>query len=106
MKPKLKRPYPKVVASVGGGLKIHVSGREAETPLMLVSSPFRRVEAYDFRGGPRFRLGAYVFDLRQMGLTIRTERVDHAVGWHAAYVLETPVTILAVDDRLPKGLTA
>jgi hypothetical protein len=102
----LKRAYPKVVASVGDGLKIHVSGREAETLLMLASSPFRRVQAYDFRGGPPFRLGAYVFDLRQMGLTIRTERVEHGIGWHAAYVLETPVTIIAVDDGQPKGQTA
>jgi hypothetical protein len=106
MTSELKRAYPKVVASVGDGLKIHVSGREAETLLMLVTSPFRRVEAYDFRGGPPFRLGAYVFDLRQMGLTIRTERVDHAVGWHAAYVLETPLTILTVDDGQHKGQAA
>ena len=55
---KPKRAYPKIVASVGDGLKIHVSGREAETLLMLVSSPLRRVQAYDFRGGPPFRLGA------------------------------------------------
>lgn len=85
--------FPQVHASLPDGTKIQAIGREGETLIRLVEKGPRGVCAYDFPGGPPFRLGAYVFDLRGMGLAIRTERMPHSTGWHGVYVLETPVTI-------------
>jgi hypothetical protein len=91
----VKRSYPKVLARTEAGF-IQAVGREGETLLMLVKAGEKGVRAYDFAGGPPFRLGAYVHDLRRMGLSIRTDREPHAGGLHAVYVLETPVTIVSV----------
>ncbi len=91
----VKRSYPKVLVITPDG-PIQAVGREGETLLMLVCGGEQGVSAYDFPGGPPFRLSAYVHDLRRMGLAIRTEREPHAGGVHALYVLETPVTILSV----------
>jgi hypothetical protein len=85
--------YPQVLASMPDGTKLHVVGREAETLIRLVEKGHRGLRAYDFPGGPPFRLGAYVFDLRCMGIAIRTEREAHATGRHGVYFLETPMTI-------------
>ena len=74
-----------------------VAGREALTLLALVQNGSKGVSGIDFPGGPAYRLGAYVFDLRGMGVGIRTDREEHSVGTHARYVLTTPVTIEAVD---------
>ncbi|HEV2557219.1 MAG TPA: hypothetical protein VGU45_01200 [Microvirga sp.] len=90
-----KRSYPKVLARTDSG-PIQPVGREAETLLKLVEAGERGVRAYDFPGGPPFRLGAYVHDLRRMGLSIRTDRESHAGGSHGVYVLETPVSIVTV----------
>ncbi len=90
--------YPQVLASLPDDTKIHVVGREAETLIRLVEKGPRGLRAYDFPGGPPFRLGAYVFDLRCMGLAIRTTREPHSTGWHGVYVLETPVTIHRVVE--------
>jgi len=91
----VKRSYPKVLAQTGSG-SFRAVGREAETLLKLVELGGRGVRAYDFPGGPPFRLGAYIHDLRRKGLSIRTEREAHACGLHGVYVLETPVQILSV----------
>lgn len=105
---KLKRNFPRVLARVTGegGLPIRANGRDGATLLKLVEKGSAGVRAYDFAGGPPFRLGAYVFDLRGLGLSIRTEREEHATGWHAVYVLETPVVIVAVDDGDTSGRAA
>ena len=76
----VRRAYPKVLARLAEGQTIRVVGREAETLLMLVQKGSQGVRAYDFAGGPPFRLGAYVHDLRRMGLAIRTDREPHAGG--------------------------
>jgi hypothetical protein len=89
-----RRLYPKVLAETGDGEMLHVVGREAETLLGLVEKGERGLRAYDFAGGPPFRLAAYVHDLRGMGLAIRTEREAHATGQHGVYMLETPVRIV------------
>ncbi len=91
----VKRSYPKVLAQTDAG-PLQVVGREGETLLMLVKAGERGVRAYDFAGGPPFRLGAYVHDLRRMGLSIRTDREPHAGGLHAVYVLESSVAIVSV----------
>lgn len=90
--------FPQVLASLPDGSKIHVVGRDAETLIRLVEKGPRGLRAFDFPGGPPFRLGAYIFDLRGMGLVIRTERARHATGQHGVYFLETPVTIQRIVE--------
>lgn len=94
--------YPQVLASLPDGTKIQANGREGETLIRLVEKGQHGLRAYDFPGGPPFRLGAYVFDLRCMGLAINTKREAHSTGWHGVYVLETPVTI----HRIVEGVKA
>jgi hypothetical protein len=105
---KLKRNFPRVLAKMATNPEtvIRVTGREAATLLKLAERGASGLRAYDFAGGPPFRLGAYIFDLRGMGLTIRTEKEEHATGWHAVYVLETTVTIVAVDHGDASGRAA
>jgi hypothetical protein len=93
-----KPRYPQLVAAMPDGSKLHVVGREAETLIRLVEKGPRGLRAYDFPGGPPFRLGAYVHDLRRMGLFIITERERHATGLHGVYFLQTPVRILRVVE--------
>lgn len=93
-----KRALPVVEFSVceGGQELKTVCGREAETLIMLVSSGARGVTAYDFRGGPPFRLSAYICDLRKQDVSILTEREDHDCGSHARYVLSAPVRVHSI----------
>jgi hypothetical protein len=94
----VKRAYPKVLARLADAQTIRVVGRTAETLLMLIQKGSQGVRAYDFAGGPPFRLGAYVHDLRRMGLAIRTDREPHAGGEHGVYVLESPVSVIQILD--------
>lgn len=94
-----KRSYPKVLAEmIVTGERFLCRGRDAETLLQLVEKGARGVTAFDFPGGPAFRLAAYVHDLRKLGLTIDTEREEHETGWHGVFVLRTAVHILAVGS--------
>jgi Helix-turn-helix domain len=102
----LKKNFPRVLAKVDGdeGQYIRVNGRDGATLVKLVQKGRRGLRAYDFPGGPPFRLPAYIHDLRKEGLVIRTEREEHAPGMrHGVFYLETPVTILAVDDGAPRN---
>lgn len=95
----IRKPnFPRVVAELPDGTKIQANGREGETLLRLVEKGPRGLRAYDFPGGPPFRLSAYVFDLRGMGLAIITDREPHATGTHGVYTLQTPVRILRVVE--------
>ena len=77
-----------------------VTGKEAQTLLLLVEKGARGIVAYDFRGGPPFRLGAYVCELRhRFEIAIRTEREPHQGGSHARYILEDQVEILPSADH-------
>ncbi len=97
---KTSRAFPKIQARRAlDGPWIALCGREAETLMMLTAKGTRGVRAYDFPGGPPFRLSAYVFDLRGFGFPIRTEREDHAGGNHAVYQLECDVEIEVVALR-------
>jgi hypothetical protein len=85
------------------------SGQEAKTHLLLQEKGALGVVAYDFRGGPPFRLPAYTWSLmRNHGLTIETRREKHECGWHGRFVLHTPIEILVVDDpaKQPERLAA
>ncbi len=101
MSGKLRRNYPRVLAQIDG-VQIRVNGRDGETLIKLVEKGSKGLRVYDFDGGPPFRLGAYIFDLRALGLSIRTEREEHAIGTHAVYYLHTAVTLISVsrgDDK-------
>jgi Helix-turn-helix domain len=100
------RKFPRVCARAEDSRLILAVGREGETLVRLVEKGSKGLRAYDFAGGPPFRLSAYIHDLRGMGLSIRTEREEHATGWHAVYVLETAVTIVSVDSGKQKGEAA
>lgn len=74
-------------------------GQEAKTLLLLTEKGQRGVVAYDFHGGPPFRLPAYTWSLqRKHGLAIETRHENHDSGWHGRFVLHTPVEIIAVND--------
>ncbi|MDE2446491.1 MAG: hypothetical protein KGO94_09945 [Alphaproteobacteria bacterium] len=78
-------------------------GQEAKTLLLLAEKGQRGVVAYDFTGGPPFRLPAYTWSLhRKHGLTIETRHENHDGGWHGRFVLHTPVEIVAVNDPAAK----
>jgi hypothetical protein len=71
-------------------------GQEGRTLLLLHEKASLGVVAYDFRGGPPFRLPAYTWSLmRKFGLNIETRRELHDGGWHGRFVLHTPVEIAA-----------
>lgn len=102
-----KRAYPKVLARIADDpIGIAVNGREALTLLTLVDRGSKGVSGLDFPGGPAYRLGAYVFDLRGMGVGIRTESESHGIGSHGRYFLTNAVEIIAVDYGNAKGASA
>lgn len=92
-----RRNFPKVSARLPDGQTLNIKGRDALTLVALVENGQRGVSGIDFPGGPAYRLGAYVFDLRSLGVAIRTESEPHSVGTHARYVLVSPVEIVSVD---------
>lgn len=96
-----RRGYPKVLARVENGPVIRCTGREGMTLLTLIERGSKGVSGVDFPGGPAFRLGAYVFDLRAMGIGIETQQEEHNVGFHGRYRLVTPVTVISVDHGQP-----
>jgi hypothetical protein len=81
------------------GVPFTCKGQEAKTLLLLTEKSTAGVVAYDFTGGPPFRLPAYTWALmRNHGLNIETLREQHEGGWHGRFVLHTPVEIVAVND--------
>ncbi|CAH1656743.1 conserved hypothetical protein [Hyphomicrobiales bacterium] len=102
-----RRNYPRVRARLADGCTIAVVGREAQTLILLAEKKECGLRAYDFPGGPPFRLAAYVCDLRnQFGVGISTTREKHATGEHAVYTLTAPVEIVAVDHGVKAGAAA
>ena len=80
------------------GQHFTVRGQEARTLILLVEKGQRGVVAFDFRGGPPFRLPAYCHSLiKHKGLTIETRRELHDGGWHGRFVLQSKVEILTVS---------
>lgn len=70
-----------------------VKGQVAKALSALLSAGERGVTALEVNSWA-YRLGAYVHTLRHdCGLSIETVREPHDGGWHARYVLRSPVTI-------------
>ena len=81
------------------GLPFTCAGQEAKTLSLLLQKGAAGVQAYDFRGGPPFRLPAYCHSLiKHKGLQIETQRVNHEGGWHGKFVLHTPIDIISTTD--------
>lgn len=73
-----------------------VTGQDAKALCALVTAEARGVTALEVNSWA-YRLGAYVWKLRHRhGLAIETRRELHEGGWHARYVLVSPVTLLEV----------
>ena len=84
---------------VGDGPAVNVNGREAQTIVALVNAGPKGITSLDtFRAGWAVRLGAYIFDLRQMGVPIETTREPHNGGNHARYRLTGQIEILSISD--------
>lgn len=89
----------KIRAQRDDGTAFEVTGQEAHTLALLVEKGAGGVTAYDFRGGPPFRLPAYTHNLiRRHHLAIETRREVHEGGWHGRFVLHTPVEIVWRSD--------
>jgi hypothetical protein len=78
------------------GQPFTATGQEGRTLLLLHEKGVNGVVAYDFKGGPPFRLPAYVWSLkRKHGLSIETKHDLHEGGWHGRFVLHTLIEIAA-----------
>jgi len=89
----------KIKAQRADGTVFEVTGQEAHTLALLVEKGVAGVTAYDFRGGPPFRLPAYTHNLiRRHHLAIETRREAHEGGWHGRFVLHTPLEIVWRSD--------
>ena len=87
----------KATFRIGAGPAITAIGREAQTIIALVESGPRGITSLEtFYAGWAVRLGAYVFDLKAMGVPIRSTREAHDGGKHARYFLAGPVEIIEV----------
>lgn len=89
----------KTAFALGAGVRVAVSGRIAQTLTLLVRRGERGVVAFDFPGGPAFRLAAYIHRLRELGLVIETKRDAHAGGTHGRYVLHSKVTDFVMPEK-------
>jgi hypothetical protein len=75
-----------------------VNGMVARTLLALEKAGAAGCTAHEVASWA-FRLGAYVHELRRdNGLSIQTVREEHPGGWHARYVLHSPVDVLTASE--------
>lgn len=90
---------------VPDGAIFTVRGQEAKTLQLLIDKGKAGVVAYDFIGGPPFRLPAYTWALmKRHGLIIETVRESHEGGWHGRFVLHSPVEIVTDTPDHVAGL--
>lgn len=69
------------------------TGQVARTLLSLKKAGGQGITALEVSSWA-FRLASYVFILRRdYKLTIETRKEEHSGGWHARYILHTPVTV-------------
>lgn len=72
-----------------------VTGKQAETLTLLMKNGKDGVDVFNFRGGPAFRLAAYIHNLKKQGLAIQTQLIPHDGGHHAKYTLLSRVSIVS-----------
>lgn len=84
----------RTVIAHGPGGAFLATGQVAKALEALTAAAAGGVTALETAGWG-YRLAAYVFTLRRgHGLDIETVREEHADGWHARYVLHSPVTLV------------
>ena len=87
------RHRKRVAYAIGPAGRIAVTGQEARALEALIERGAAGVTSLEVASWA-YRLGAYIFDLRHdYGLSIDTIREEHDGGWHARYVLRSPVVI-------------
>lgn len=87
----------KATFRIGTGPAIIAVGREAQTIIALVDAVPKGITSVEtFHAGWAVRLGAYIFDLKAMGVPICSTRETHDGGKHARYFLAGPVEIIEV----------
>jgi hypothetical protein len=91
------RPLVVRVLPVNGGTAFTVAGQTARAIVALHRAGPAGLTALEVNSWA-YRLSAYCFNLRKKGLTIVTEREEHAGGWHGRYVLHTPIQIEPVSE--------
>ncbi len=80
---------------------IEVRGQTGRALVALVGAGARGCTALEVSDWV-YRFAAHCYELRRRyRLDIRTEREDHAGGWHGRHILETPVDILSVEESPP-----
>lgn len=90
------RHRKRVVHAISPAGRIAVTGQEARALEALIERGAAGVTSLEVSSWA-YRLGAYIFDLRHdYGLSIDTLREEHDGGWHARYVLRSPVVIAEV----------
>lgn len=91
-----QRGRRKRILARGPAGEFAVAGKDAMALEALIKAGKCGVIALELSNTWALRLGAYVHRLRRNGLDIETirETHDNIGGWHARYVLHSPVTIL------------
>ena len=98
MSKKLKTTF-----RIANGPEITATGREAQTIVALVQAGAKGITSLEtFQAGWAVRLGAYIFDLKAMGVPIRATREPHDGGNHARYFLAGLVEIVKVENPTPE----
>ena len=81
----------------GGSLKT-ATGSEAQTIIALTKAGPKGITSIEaFQAGWAVRLGAYIFDLKKMGVPIVTTREPHEGGKYDRYSLSGIVEIVEVS---------
>ena len=89
----------KATFRIGDGPAITATGREAQTIVALVKAGPKGITSLEtFLAGWAVRLGAYIFDLKAMGVPIRSTREPHNGGNHARYYLAGAVELVEVFE--------
>jgi hypothetical protein len=89
----------KATFRIGDGPAITATGREVQTIVALAQAGPKGITSLEtFLAGWAVRLGAYIFDLRAMGVPIHSTREPHDGGNHACYYLARQVELVEVIE--------
>ena len=87
-----------VTFRVESGLIKAATGREAQCLIALFNAGSKGITSLEtFKAGWAVRLGAYVFDLKRMGVAITTTREPHEGDNHGRYTLACRVEIVEIS---------